>query len=299
MAMLRSWREAPPAALRGLPAAARGTVGVGGDSSIVRQRADADRSPSRGDPAQRQPGRCRPAARARTPSFIRSSCGRAAGDVVGIRIGAHQSPRRRRRRAGGMYSNGCIATRLPRPATARSPRRCSGMRRSGRCCRSCTRGSPHRSGAAFGQQADGRHDLARRAVAALERVVPDERLLHRMQRPSLARPSIVVISGRRSAPPASGRQHAPAVDQHRARAARALVAALLRPGQPEPSRSASSSVTRLSSRNRRALPLTRSVRSASVEAPRAVSGMDPIYLGPAPTDHSISGGIPDPRARRR
>ena len=47
---------------------------------------------------------------------------------------------------------------------------------------------------AFGDQADGRADLARRAVAALERIVLDERLLHRMQRAVLARPSIVVIS---------------------------------------------------------------------------------------------------------
>ncbi len=35
---------------------------------------------------------------------------------------------------------------------------------------------------AFGDQASRRADLARRAVAALERVVVDERLLQRMQR---------------------------------------------------------------------------------------------------------------------
>ena len=34
----------------------------------------------------------------------------------------------------------------------------------------------------FARSADGRANLARRAVAALERIVVDERLLHRMQR---------------------------------------------------------------------------------------------------------------------
>jgi hypothetical protein len=45
---------------------------------------------------------------------------------------------------------------------------------------------------AFGDQAGRRADLARRAVAALERVVVDERLLQRMQRAVRARPSMVV-----------------------------------------------------------------------------------------------------------
>ncbi len=48
-------------------------------------------------------------------------------------------------------------------------------------------------GMALVDAGDGRHDLARRAVAALEGVMVDEGLLHRMQRPvAPARPSIVV-----------------------------------------------------------------------------------------------------------
>src|SRR5262245_62030474 len=48
--------------------------------------------------------------------------------------------------------------------------------------------------AALRDEADGRHDLARGAVAALEGVVVDEGLLHGMSSLPFARPSIVVIS---------------------------------------------------------------------------------------------------------
>ena len=47
---------------------------------------------------------------------------------------------------------------------------------------------------ALGDQPDRRADLARRAVAALEGVVLDERLLQRVQRVPSASPSIVVTS---------------------------------------------------------------------------------------------------------
>ena len=81
---------------------------------------------------------------------------------------------------------------------------------------------------------DGRADLARRAVAALVAVEVEERLLHRMQPPPSATPSIVVTS-RASAATASWRQEYPApVEQHGAGAALPVVAALLRAGQIEP-----------------------------------------------------------------
>ena len=45
----------------------------------------------------------------------------------------------------------------------------------------------------FGDQADGRTDLAGRAISALEGVMFDERLLQWMQSAALAKPSMVVI----------------------------------------------------------------------------------------------------------
>ena len=82
---------------------------------------------------------------------------------------------------------------------------------------------------------DRRHDLARRAVAALQGVVVDEGLLHRMQRAVGGdRPSIVVTS--RPSAWTARRQaghDAPAVEMHRAGAALAVVAALLGAGQRE------------------------------------------------------------------
>ncbi len=87
---------------------------------------------------------------------------------------------------------------------------------------------------AFGQQARGRADLARRAVAALECVVVDERLLQRMQR-AVHRQAFdggdlgaILHDGEREA-----RIDAPAVDQDRAGAALPVVAALLGAGQVE------------------------------------------------------------------
>ena len=75
----------------------------------------------------------------------------------------------------------------------------------------------------------------------------DKRRLQRMQAPfrPCARPSIVVIS-RPSYCTASdeARKNAFAIHQHRARAARALIAAFFRAGQTQVSRNASSSETR-------------------------------------------------------
>src|SRR3954454_492905 len=78
------------------------------------------------------------------------------------------------------------------------------------------------------QQRDGRTNLTRRAVAALESVVADERGLHRMQR-SVCRktfdrgdPLARVHDRQREA-----RVVAAAVDKHRTRAARTLIATFL------------------------------------------------------------------------
>ena len=90
-------------------------------------------------------------------------------------------------------------------------------------------------GVAFLDAGDRRHDLAGRAVAALEGVVIDEGLLHRMQR--AVRLGEAFDGGDLLALDARGerqaRQHAAAVDQHRAGAALAMVAALLGAGQAD------------------------------------------------------------------
>src|SRR5438445_338326 len=78
------------------------------------------------------------------------------------------------------------------------------------------------------EQRDRRHDLPGCAVAALKTVVANERLLHRVAGP-LGRQA---LDGHHIAPFTLSRQgqagqHPPAVDQHGAGAAGALVAALL------------------------------------------------------------------------
>ena len=91
------------------------------------------------------------------------------------------------------------------------------------------------AGVALVDAGDRRHDLAGRAVAALEGVLVDEGLLHRMQLAvRSARPSMVVTGAalHRDRKRQAG-EHAPAVDQHRAGAALAVVAALLRAGEAE------------------------------------------------------------------
>ena len=91
------------------------------------------------------------------------------------------------------------------------------------------------AGLAFVDEADRAHDLARRAEAALEAVMGDEGGLHRMEQVALGETfdgddlSAVEAGGERQA-----RIDAPAVDQHRAGAALAAVAALLGAGEIEP-----------------------------------------------------------------
>ncbi len=85
------------------------------------------------------------------------------------------------------------------------------------------------------QQTYGRHDLPRRAVAALERIPVDKRLLHRMQPAILGNPL-----DRGDGPAACHhRQHQAGIDplalqQHRAGAALAEVAATLGAGEMQP-----------------------------------------------------------------
>src|SRR5207244_3642103 len=82
----------------------------------------------------------------------------------------------------------------------------------------------------IGQQVDGRHDHPGRAVAALETVLFPEALLHRVQLAVAREP----FDGRDGAAVGLHREHrarfrAPAVDEHRARAALARVAADVSP----------------------------------------------------------------------
>ena len=85
------------------------------------------------------------------------------------------------------------------------------------------------------EQALSRHHLAGRAVAALERVILGESLLHRAQllalHQSLDRRDLVAVRLHRQRH--AGVARLP-VDEHRARAALAPLASDLRPGQAEP-----------------------------------------------------------------
>ena len=85
------------------------------------------------------------------------------------------------------------------------------------------------------EQVGGRDDEARRAEAALHGAGLDERLLHRVQpspsRQPLDRDDLVPVGLRGEH---EARAHELAVEQHRARPALALLARVLRAGQPEP-----------------------------------------------------------------
>ena len=86
----------------------------------------------------------------------------------------------------------------------------------------------------FIDAADRRHDLARCAIAALKSVVIDEGSLHRMQFAAIGetfdRGHAVSLRGDRKR---QTRQHATAVDQNRASAALAVIAAFLSASQSE------------------------------------------------------------------
>ena len=91
------------------------------------------------------------------------------------------------------------------------------------------------AGLALADQPDRAHDLARRAEPALEAVMGDEGGLHRMEPVALGK----TLDGQHLGAVQAHRQRkagidAPPVDQHRAGAALAAVAALLRSGQDKP-----------------------------------------------------------------
>src|SRR5262245_11314652 len=91
------------------------------------------------------------------------------------------------------------------------------------------------AGVTFAHTGDGGENLARCAVAALERVVIDEGLLHGMQRPPARREA---LDGRDRTPlrcyrERQARQHPTSCDQDRAGTALAMVAALLRSREVE------------------------------------------------------------------
>ena len=79
-----------------------------------------------------------------------------------------------------------------------------------------------------------RHDLAGRAVTALERILVDESLLHRVQfvtlRKSLDGNDPLPLHGECQC---QAGQHAPTFDQHRASTALAVITTFFAPGKPE------------------------------------------------------------------
>src|SRR5207247_3459383 len=79
-----------------------------------------------------------------------------------------------------------------------------------------------------------RHDLSRRAVAALEGILVDKGLLHRMQlvalREPLDREDLLPLGGERQR---QARYYPPAVDQYGAGTALSVVAAFLGGGQTD------------------------------------------------------------------
>jgi hypothetical protein len=89
--------------------------------------------------------------------------------------------------------------------------------------------------ARFVEEGCRRHDLSGRAVSALEGIVLDERLLHRMEDAVLFqafdRHDVVVFMHHRKS---ETRKHAAAVDVDRARTALAMIAALLGPEELKP-----------------------------------------------------------------
>jgi len=106
--------------------------------------------------------------------------------------------------------------------------------------------------AALTEQGHRRHDLAGRAETALQRVAPDERGLQGVERSVGRQPldgfHLPRVARRRQR---QARQHAFAVHRHGAGPARALIAPFFVPVSPRWSRSASSSVTRVSSSSSR------------------------------------------------
>ena len=145
----------------------------------------------------------------------------------------------RRRRAATISPirprTSCVVLMRAAPRRPRARRRgCGRSRCSGRGCPRAPRGCRRRSARARAQQRGGRDDEAGRAEAALHRAGRDERALHRVQlavrREPLDRHDLAAV-GLRAVHEA--RADELAVEQHRAGAALALLAGVLRAGQAE------------------------------------------------------------------
>ena len=214
--------------------------------------------------------------------------------------GDQRGPRRQARRmaSGG---RGARHSRSPhqRPPD-RWPRRARRLRSadrrsSGRCCRSSIRAPRLVGRMAFGDAGDRRHDLAGRAVAALERVVIDEGLLHRMQR-AVGRgiPSTVVTAGRRTGPPASGRRSSAGLRPAPCRCRRRprCIPSWCRSGRRR-SRSQSSNVSRGATTSSIDVPLIRTaIATGCADSGRLRAG---TVIAPGPRVHLRP---PAPRADR-
>ena len=242
VAMLRSCGEAPAATPRLAPGSVRGPAGAR-RASLFRTRAPI-RSPPLAvslDRVQRQRrdvDEQRPASR--SPSFIRSTRlvpparnrGRGgAGDAARRHVGAG---RRARTRTGSSVPLGAAV--LDRAPTI------SGRRRSGRGCRSSVRGSRRRRarvrhrcrGHTLGAPSSSSASMPRaeKSGPACSSRTGTRRGRGRPVASGAASFCGQTLGGddvhaRRARPPASDSRHAPAVDEHRARAALPVIAALL------------------------------------------------------------------------
>lgn len=84
----------------------------------------------------------------------------------------------------------------------------------------------------FVDAADGGHDLAGRTIAALKRILVDERLLHGMKRPVLfSQPFNGSYRASNRGQESEARQHLHAADLHGAGTALTMVTSLLCPGE--------------------------------------------------------------------
>ena len=235
VARLRSWPDAPASSAcdehRVALAHERVRGEVGCCARPRRSAARRPRSPRSGRGRGGSRRRARPASRPRAASGRRGSSRRrgsgapcaassstAAADVRGALVRERPSSPDRRAIAATMFVYAPQRQRLPLMRSRISAS--SDVRQS-----PTTLGQPSRASPSM---PDGRAELSRRAVAALERVVVDERLLQRVQLVAARQPfdrrdlRAVVRDRQREAG-----VHPPAVEQHRARAALAVVAALL------------------------------------------------------------------------
>ena len=206
--MFRSCGEAPASSASRTSGSRSATVGSAASSSIVVSAPDVQRAVSAGDPAQRQARDVDQLPRLEHAVLEHQvELGRAAGEVLGVGIGDSTSATAAVRLVGAY-----VFERLHRyPLTRRGD--LSDRGDDVRVRAAPAEVAAHeladlliRSSSSLRQQADRRHDLPRRAVTALKAVVPDERLLHRVEGTVARRaPRSSSPPARRTAPPASGK----------------------------------------------------------------------------------------------